>query len=575
MIPSELKYSVEQITTNSQYHFMAYDEVLDLIKNWGGGELHSNKHMLIKTNYPWVYKSSKEITGNLDDYKLLVLPSIQLFDRLTLAKIKTNILQDKYAHFFELMKLIKVLSFNKFHKLINENNEKKILKTQQRVMCRYNITKKHLQTIVDENVHFIRNICTIQMKGNTTLLTLLQGRKSMIRNAIPRKVTSLRTQILVHPGLKPDQVIYPVSWARMFGISPKYLVDLQKPGEIPENCFHPIDTQKVTCKRDPAIDQASVSVHTSISFAESENQYVSMAEMEHKNADCDGDTMSNTTINDILSVQELLLNMSTRNRMLIYNKPRISFTESLILYMHQREIDDNCFPYSKFYKFLRTREIRAWLKKEHNRQMLIKMDKQYPEYNLIKYVEPTREILQKMLTYLPLIESSKCAYDFYNFINTNVLRLANGAKSKQESPLYDPKLPCDYYMKDDILCESIIRICMSNAKGCLESLQIFADRLYNIDNTTKLTTKITPNNKNFTISQSDVMSQTMANKSRQVAINGHNFFKSNISYDTLNFDNNKFKNNNIILLENINFLNPCLLLPPDICFALTFIDELI
>lgn len=575
MLPSNVTYSVEQISNREPHHLLSYDEILDLIKNWGGGELHSNKHMLIKTNYPWVYKSVKEIKGPLDDYKLLVLPSIQLFDRKTLAKIKTLILQDKYAHLFELLNLIKKTpNLNKYHKLILENNEKKIFELQYYIMKRFDITHEQVQQCVNKNVHFIRNMCTIQMKGNTTLLTLLQGRKSMIRNVIPRKVTSLRSQICVHPSLKPNQIIFPVAWAHMFYITPTKLVDIQSSELIPEECFHKLITQRITNKRDPAIDSASVSIYDVVAFALIEMIFVPTSDLESKNADCDGDQESNAITFDILAVHELTKHMSPRNNILVYNKPRINFIESLILYMHQRQFDDKCFPYAKFYNFIRVREIRRWIQNRHNRQILIRMDKQYPEYKLINYIEPTREILKKMLLYLPLIDSSKCALEFYVFINKNVLLLANGAKTKEESKLYDPAFPCDYFMKGDILCESIIRTCMSNAKGCLETLQIFADRIRKIDGTTKLTTNIADIDKNFIINQSDSISQTMANKSRQVAINGHNFFKSNIAYDTINFDNNKFKINDLIITEDLNFLHPNLLIPPDICFALTFLRDL-
>lgn len=575
MIPGNLKYTIEQITYQQPHHLLTYDEVLDLIKNWGGGELHSNKHMLIKTNYPWVYKSVKEIKGEINDYKLLVLPSIQLFDRKTLAKVKAIILQDKYAHLYELLNMLpNVPNLTKFHRKIMENDEKKLFNLQHLIMKKYIVTMERIEERINSNIHFVRNICTIQMKGNTTLLTLLQGRKSMIRNVIPRKVTSLRTQIFVHPCLKPNQIILPVAWAHMFGAAPTSLVNIHSSKPIPQECFHILKTQRISCKRDPAIGPASVSILDEVAFAITEMLFVSMAEMESKNADCDGDMESNSVTDDILSVHELTLNMSPRNKILVYNKPRISFTESLILYMHQREFDNDCFPYAKFYNFIRKREIHKWIQSEHNRQILTSMHAKYPQYKIINYIEPTRIILQKMLTYLPLIDSSKAALDFYTFINENVLRLANGANTKEASPLYDPKLPCDYFMKNDILCESIIRICMSNAKGCLETLQIFADRIHGIDGTTRLTTKIASINKNFIIKQSDTISQTMANKSRQVAINGHNFFKSNIAYDTINFDNNNFKNNDLILIEDLNFLHPCLLLPPDICFALTFLRDL-
>lgn len=571
MIPGNLKYSVEQIGENSGHHLLTYDEVLDLIKNWGGGELHSNKHMLIKTNYPWVYKSPKEIKRNLEDCKYLILPSIQLFDRKTLSKIKKIILEDKYAFFVELLNMIKMKNINKFTRLVYDNDEKKVYHFEHELMKKHNITMEILEKAVNKNIHFVRNICTIQMKGNTTLLTLLQGRKSLIRNAIPRKIESMRTQIVVNAGLKPNQIILPVAWAHKFGMAPKHLVKIYSSKPIKRKCINKLKTQILTCKRDPAIDSASVSVHNEVAFSKTETMFVSMSEMESKNADCDGDMESIAVTDDILSVHELTKNMSPRNSILVYNKPRISFTESLILYMHQRKINKDLFPNAKLYNFLRMREIRNWIQNEHNRQMLLKMNSKYPKYNLINYVEPTREILKKMLLYLPLIYSPKCALDFYVFINKNVLLLANGAKNKKECPLYDPNLPCDYHMQDDILCESLIRICMSHAKGCLETLKIFADRVHNIDGTTKLTTNIAPINKPLIITQSDSISQTMANKSRQVAINGHNFFKSNIAYDTINFDCNKFMVNDLVILENLNFLHPCLILPPDICFALTFL----
>lgn len=572
MIPGEITYTVEQITTtNNTYHMLTYDEILDLIKNWGGGSLHSNKHMLMKTNYAWVYKSVKEITSDLNDYKLLVLPSIQLFDRLTLAKTKSIILQDKYAHFLELLNMVKLKTMTKVQKLINENNEVRINALQKRIMKRYNVTHEQIQEMVDKNIHFIRNICIIQMKANTTLLTLLQGRKSMIRNVIPRKIVSLRSQIFVHPSLNPNQIIFPVAWAHVFDLAPSNLVNLEKSTLIPTECFYKLSTQRILCKRDPAIDIGSVSMHDEVAFAITEMIFVSMAELERKNGDCDGDMESNSITDDILSVHELSLNMSVRNSLLVYNQPRISFTESQILYMHQRNISDDSFPYARIYNFIKTRETRNWLLNEHNRQLLAKTHKIYPQYNIPKYVEPTRHILNMMLLFLPLIYSSRSAMDFYTFINKNVLELANG---KKDSPLYDPNLPADYFMKGDIMCESIIRICLSNAKGSLESLFIFAQRVSEIDGSTELTLNVAPINIDNLITQSDAIAQVFANKSRQVTINGHNFFKHNIGYDTINFDKNKFHINNLIMSEDLNFLHPCLLIPPMVAFMLTFLDDI-
>lgn len=573
MFPGKLKYVVDHIKTSTNvHHCLSYDEVLYLIRKWGGGDLHSSKHILIQTNYPWVYKSPKEIIGDVNDYKLLVIPSISLFGRLTLSKMKYLILADKHAHYLELLAMVHdKIRFGEFNKLVAKDETEQIAQIYGELKAKYNITQRQIQARVDGNVHFIRNMCSTQMRSDAILLSLLQGRKSLIRNVIPKKVPSLRGQILLRPELKPNQIILPVVWAAsVFGIAPSKLVDLTVSQPLGDEYFTRLKTMRAVFKRDPAINGASLSVHDSVAFANTDLVFVGMGELENKNADLDGDTETGTVPQDIMAVHELDLNMSAQYAMLLFNKPRITFTESQILYMHQRRFADTAFPYARLYKFLRCRETMAWLTDVHNFQMITGMARRYPQHRLATFVEPTREIMYKMLQYLPLLDSSAAAVGFYNFITLNCVRLANGDTN---TPLYDPLLPADFFMKRDILCDSLIKICLSNAKGTIETLKLFAERLQEIDGTTKLTSEIVPLDRRAIISQSDSITQTMANKSRQVAINGHYFFKSNISYDTINFDQNKLNYNGITICDNLDFLDPCLRIPPDLAFLVTFVEN--
>ena len=60
---------------------------------------------MLQSNYPWVFKSPKEIQNNIEEYKILIIPALTMFDRTSLRQFKNVILKDKYAHIIELMKI--------------------------------------------------------------------------------------------------------------------------------------------------------------------------------------------------------------------------------------------------------------------------------------------------------------------------------------------------------------------------------------------------------------------------------------------------------------------------------------
>lgn len=179
--------------------------------------------------------------------------------------------------------------------------------------------------------------------------------------------------------------------------------------------------------------------------------------------------------------------------------------------------------------------------------------------------------------------SSREGYEFFNFINESALQLANYYRKSNDSDtataaepknsLYDPNLPFEYIMKDDLLCEGILRICFSEARGSIESLILLAEKLTDNDGTTKFNTHIAPLDKGKLFDQLTTANQVMANKSDEVPTNGHDFFLSNIGYDTISFDDGQLCYNGQKIYHSLDFIHDYLLLPPNVANAILFTKQ--
>lgn len=126
--------------------------------------------------------------------------------------------------------------------------------------------------------------------------------------------------------------------------------------------------------------------------------------------------------------------------------------------------------------------------------------------------------------------------------------------------IYDPEIGPDFHMKQDLLCEPILKICFSEAKGTIHTLASILNKLFSNDETTKLTTHILNRAKLF--HELAITNQTMADKSRAVRMNGHNFFKSNIGYSTISFDRQSLHYNGKQIYDNLDFVDSAIQLPP-------------
>lgn len=178
--------------------------------------------------------------------------------------------------------------------------------------------------------------------------------------------------------------------------------------------------------------------------------------------------------------------------------------------------------------------------------------------------------------------SSRDGYDFFNFINQTVLHLANNgihgqASRSPSSPssihdsMDDPNLPYDYVMENDLLCDAVLRICFSEARGSIDTLVTLANTLWTNDGTTTIAgSPVAPLDKPKLFDQLAAVNQSMANKSKEVSVNGHNFFKSNIGYDTITFDNNRLCYNGKEIFDSLDFIHEYLLMPPEVANAILY-----
>lgn len=428
---------------------------------------------------------------------------------------------------------------------------------------------------VNLNVHSLKKILHYRVRGRMEFQSLMQGKRSLVRETLSVKIKAVRGQIVPLAFLRPDQLVLPITKAYKYNLKAVNLIPLDD-DDVPlaeEKYFYTFPSYTIL-KRDPVINAPAASVHWRIAFSRSDFIHVGLADLELKNADFDGDTESAFVVDDPISMDEIALNLAPNNNLRIYQQLRIGFTEPHILYMHKRKFqtDGNfSFPLAKIYNFIRDIEIRNWLSDGANLNMLRKFEEEFPDRDFRKYIEPTRKILHSVLNYIVQVHSDRDGYDFYNFINSNVLRLASGYT---DSELYDPTMPqFDYTMGDNLLCDTILKIAFSEAKGSLESLYSLVTRLKDCDQTSTINAQYTSHvdrTKLFAEMTNAVV--TMAKKSRDVPLNGHTFFRSSIGYDTISFRGNALCYGNHVISNSLDFTPNSILMPPLIAASITFVD---
>lgn len=536
-------------------------------------------NMAIASNYPWVLRQEKEITAeHIDEHKVMILPATALCGRQSISQLKQMVLFDMRAHFNEIACLLVAPINFKVHKFTYDDYLTRGNSLFASLMT-ISDTDHELVPVKDDIFKFIPNprhyssfsefvqrkingrvmkqdsLKSLPMRGNVKMLTLLQGKNSVIRQAIPRRIVGLRGQILLRPELKPNQVIYPYTWQEFIGVYATKLADVSSPEPISEDCFINLDNIRIGQKRDPAINLNAFSFHNSIAFTKHDNIFIGPGEIGHKNADFDGDTQTAVVFSDPLEVLEIDLNILPQYNMKSAFTCRVMFTEAHALIMHQRQLPDSC-RYKALYNFVREHETLKWKNNTGNRAAVLRLQNLIPDIE--KYIEPTSTILANVLSIITQRHGSQEGFDFFNYININAVELANGKINE----FHDEKLKGEYFFNGDIYCEAIIRCCMSGAKGSINSLEDIGKKLLDNDGTTLITPDAAPFTRKGIFDKLHKTSQSMAAASKNVQTNGHAFFKSNIGYNHFSFDGGRVNYNDKVIIKDLSILSPTLLIDP-------------
>lgn len=568
---------------------LTHAEALTYLGRWYK-RTYAKTNLAIASNYPYVLKSEFEIVQPIDEYKMIVLPSMEFFSRKSLLAFRHIILNDMRARLHEISPLLhkrinfKVSSeipdendllalcealFVEHSKLTNLSEKEKIIRVNNATFSHipnprnFNSVDDYLQQKINANVHKQYDFKNILMKGNVKYLSLFQGKNSFIRQSIVRRIKSFRAQQAFRPDLKPNEIILPHTWQQELGIFAQHMIDTTNLSKTPEHHFIQLTDVRVCAKRDPALNRNSCTFYDRIGFAKTENIFVGPGELGHKNSDFDGDAQIVNFFVDPLEVLEIDLNVLPQNNMKSFNTCRVTFTESQILTMHQRPLPPD-YIHTKLYDFVRENLTIEWKNNVANKITLKKLESIYPHVDFERFIEPTNSILETTLSIITQRHGSKAGYDFYNYININVLALANGEPTEFSCN----HLPGQYVLGDNILCESILRACMSGAKGSINTIDTLAKQFTKNDNTTDITPKAAPLIRKGLFQAVDGTSKNMSHSSKSVQQHGFAFFKSNMSYSFFSFDNNKLNYRGKVIHDNLDFLSPEALINPMIAYSI-------
>lgn len=613
-----IKYKFKRILLNKNFnrqYLFSHDEILHLLRGWNGSTNQNKKHLILLTNYPWLFSSRNEIkrNDNLDEHKTLPIIALSEIGRKSLTALKNVVLHDKYAHLIELMSHLgiickwskslsktmtlqkkypcivhgvnimmkkKVMYTSTLNKYINDcinlqdtlnaiyNNDDKYLKTvYQQLLELSSMTNDDVKQMVSDpkNIQFIRSICEIVLGNNRKIISYLQGKESAVRTAVPKRVLSCRAQICLAPQLTATQIGIPYWWAKYvhFAYYNNQSLQICDSNELfirmPQRYMYKLQGQRILAKRDPIIHILAFCVFDEVFFHRDSRFKIGSESLKKMAADFDGDTFILYFINDLKVIYELDYNASPKYSMALHGQCRINLIESIVLSMYKRNVDAK-IPHWRLYNFIRKRFIYKWLVNIRNCSTVEAIaDMSHGEFSLKKLydmVEPTDTILAEMLIILYYMYGSTESYKFYCRIVELCMELS---VQYEKATLYQKDLPCDYTLVDNLLNFNLLAVAFSCAKGSIHSYKSLLDKLYEKDQHTRLLNQHTipteNDDDNFDYEKliEDITNANIfaAKKSKQVPQQGYNLFKDTIEGDLMNFGGNRLNYENSILIENI------------------------
>lgn len=146
---------------------------------------------------------------------------------------------------------------------------------------------------------YVDRILKHKVRGKIEFQGFMQGKKSLVREALVVRIKAVRGQISSFAALKPNQVIFPITKADEYQFGNVNLLPLDgNDTEIHEEKYFSQFSSRTLIKSNPTINGASVSAHDEIAFSRSNFISVGLADLEPKIADFDGQTESAFILTD-------------------------------------------------------------------------------------------------------------------------------------------------------------------------------------------------------------------------------------------------------------------------------------
>lgn len=608
-------------------------DLLDITKRWWA--LHkkqpasakeqppvNNDGFYVKTNYLYVYKKTK---GQMKDAsRILYIPPLHLHSRESIYEVYKMLLKDAKMYYHGILSMLGVnatcpnemtkLAENIITSLKLNNFEcppiERVL--HEMLDTRWNLWYTYLlQYLIDISrgdfemipriFSWIKNVWSIKhvqeykflltmVMHNGSIVKQIQGRDSIMRRQIlSPKIFMLRSQISLRFDLQPNELVVP--WSMMHSMKlfinwkVDNLFDLKNPFAQP-HCFTTLpDTISIALKRDPVLCKNSIIHVNRIAFADTDLFFMSSLTTVGQNADFDGDAENAKIIDNARASMEFSLTMSSEYSIYLgYLQLRLDFTETHILYMHQRSLPLQ-HPFHDRYNDCIDVATLTWISYDENVNAILNFRNiRQHDINIFKYVEYTKLALQLMTLSLYVDYGSTITFDFFNEINQKILEMSNNVFN--DYARYNPHLPLQYIISNKVIDETLIRIGLSGSKGsfdhylklvesCNETHPDLSNKQYssaaskyfnNYQCNDLRENKYTDNIQIYNNSLTSL--RAIGQAAKNIPINGHESFKTIIEFNGFNFYNDSITYNDVPLFDinyeemffsHINF-------SPELCF---------
>lgn len=547
-----IKYKFKRILRDKELpekFLHSHNDILALLKSWNGSTNQSRKHLLLRSNYPWLFSSRNEIRHNEDLRQHRILPIIALSEigRRSLTALKNVIVHDKYAHLVEL--LTRVGIFRRWSKSLSkvrtaakpyaclvhgvnimmkkkimydsvdngcpdfidcgdilramyDNDEMRMYTYYLQTLAHYKVTHTSVdqQLCSVDSIHFIRTICEIVLGNNRKIITYLQGKESAVRTAVPKRVLSCRAQITLAPYLRATQIGLPYWWAKYChfegdgGGQLRIFDTTTLCTELPSSYIYRLHGQRIIAKRDPIIHILAFCIFDEVYFHSDSRCMVGAESLRKTASDFDGDTWILYFSMDLRVLNEIDYNASPRYNMALHQQCRINLIESIVLGMYKRDVAHK-IPHWQLYDFVRRRLTYKWLANIRNCATLEAVARMGASGGGSGDMTTMLQTLYRMVeptenilsVMLMLLHMLEGSRQSYSWYCT-ILRLTMQlAIEHKKAILYQEDLPCDYTLTCDLLNFNLLAASMSCAKGNIHTFKSLLDKVYDKDKTTRLT----------------------------------------------------------------------------------------